>query len=202
MTIFIARHGQTNDNAQRILQRPDSPLSELGERQAQHLATRLATAPIAHILSSDYLRTQQTAEPIAKITGAKLTTTALLRERNFGRLRGIAYDELKQHPFAPDLVPPEGESWPIFYARVAQAWDMVTELAARIDGSLMVMTHGFVCRALCERHLVIPAGKSQPTEVQNTALTIVADGAPWTVELLNCAQHLIDIEGATQSAPI
>jgi broad specificity phosphatase PhoE len=36
MTILIARHGETDGNAARILQRPDVPLNERGMRQAEH----------------------------------------------------------------------------------------------------------------------------------------------------------------------
>ena len=38
MSIYLIRHGQTNGNRDRILQTPDTPLSELGRQQAQQLA--------------------------------------------------------------------------------------------------------------------------------------------------------------------
>ena len=41
MTILIVRHGETDGNAARILQRPDVPLNERGMRQAEQLARRL-----------------------------------------------------------------------------------------------------------------------------------------------------------------
>jgi broad specificity phosphatase PhoE len=38
MTILVVRHGETDGNAARILQRPDVPLNERGMRQAEELA--------------------------------------------------------------------------------------------------------------------------------------------------------------------
>jgi len=40
MTILVVRHGETDGNAARILQRPDVPLNERGLRQAEQLAQR------------------------------------------------------------------------------------------------------------------------------------------------------------------
>ncbi|RBP48860.1 histidine phosphatase family protein [Arenicella xantha] len=202
MKLYIARHGQTFDNAARILQQPNSPLSELGQTQARLLAERLREVPISHILCSDYLRTVQTAEPIANATGANLTLTPLLRERNFGELRGRSYDELELDPFSPSYEPPEGESWEHFFARVALAWQSVTEHANQTDGALLVMTHGFVCRALCQNHLNIPPTLASNADVQNTSLTIVEGRQPWQVSTLNCANHLIADVAASLSAPV
>ena len=41
MTILLVRHGETDSNAARILQRTDVPLNERGMRQAERLARRL-----------------------------------------------------------------------------------------------------------------------------------------------------------------
>ena len=38
MTILVVRHGETDGNAARILQRADVPLNERGMRQAEQLA--------------------------------------------------------------------------------------------------------------------------------------------------------------------
>ena len=38
MTIVIVRHGETDGNAARILQRPDVPLNQRGIRQAEQVA--------------------------------------------------------------------------------------------------------------------------------------------------------------------
>ena len=48
MTILLVRHGETDGNAARILQRADVPLDQRGMRQADQLATRLSAHGFVH----------------------------------------------------------------------------------------------------------------------------------------------------------
>ena len=194
--IFLVRHGETVGNASRIVQLPDSPLSPRGIAQAERLARRLAYEGIARILSSDLARAATTARIIQGVTGAPLTFEPLLHERNFGDLRGTPYAELGLDMFAPEYAPPNGETWPVFHARVDRAWARVRALAEATDGNLAVVTHGLVCRSLAGRHLVLPAGETAPERWENTSLTIVECPAPWRVRLLNCIAHLEDLDVA------
>jgi 2,3-bisphosphoglycerate-dependent phosphoglycerate mutase len=114
MTILLVRHGETDGNSARILQRADMPLNERGMRQAERLAQRLFAHGFVHILCSDLLRARMTAVPLAARTGITIEESPLLQERNFGDLRGVPYAELTEDPFAPDFVPPNGEDWPSF----------------------------------------------------------------------------------------
>ena len=102
MKIHLVRHGETPLNAARVLQHPDTPLSERGIAQAARVAERLADAGIAAILTSDYARALATAEAIRAATGAPMEVEPLLRERNFGIYRGCAYHSLKVDINAPD----------------------------------------------------------------------------------------------------
>ncbi len=198
--MFLVRHGETVGNAARIVQVPESPLSPRGVAQAERLARRLAAEGIARILSSDLPRAAMTARVIERVTGAPLTFDPLLHERNFGDLRGTPYAELGFDMFAPDYAPPNGESWPVFHARVDRAWAGVQALAAATDGNLAVVTHGLVCRSLVARHLALPPGATVPERWENTSLTVVEGPAPWRVRLLNCIAHLLD--GGPEMAPI
>lgn len=193
--ILLARHGETEANAARIVQLPDARLSARGRQQAERLAIRVAECGTAHILCSDMVRALETAAPIAARTGVPLTTEPLLRERDFGDLRGTPYDELRVDPFAIDYAPPNGETWADFHRRVERAWARVTALAAHVSGSLLVVTHGLVCHALAERHLCLEAGAVAPERWQNTALTWIDPAPPWTVRRLHCVQHLQDEAG-------
>jgi len=192
--LFLIRHGETEGNALRIVQHPHIPLSARGVVQAERLALRLAREPIAHIVTSDYARALTTAESLQRATGAPLTVEPLLRERNFGDLRGRPYSELGFDMFEPDYAPPNGETWPVFHARVDQAWARVQELAALAGGRLAVVTHGLVCRSLAARHLVLADGERAPERWDNTSLTIVDWPAPSRVRLLNCIAHLDGLE--------
>lgn len=199
MSIFLIRHGETVGNASRVVQRPDNPLSPRGIAQAERLARRLARERIGRVLSSDLARAAATAEHLRRATGAPLSFDPLLHERNFGDLRGTPYANLGFDMFEPDYEPPNGESWPVFHARVDRAWARVQEVAAATDGHLAVVTHGLVCRSLAARHLILPDGESAPERWDNTSLTVVDCPAPWHVRLLNCVAHLEDLDGAPRA---
>lgn len=189
--IHLVRHGQTPGNARRFLQFPDTPLSECGVEQARRLGERLAHRAVAHILSSDYARAEATAACIAEATGAPLEREPLLRERDFGTLRGTPYAELQVDPFAPGYAPPEGETWEVFHARVDRAWKRVLETAAA--GPLVVVTHGLVGLSLATRHLTLPQSETpERTGLANTSLTSVEPRPPYRVTCFNCTAHLDD----------
>ena len=190
MAIYLIRHGETLGNAARIVQRPDNPLSPHGIAQAERLARQLEAEGISRIVSSDLARATMTAEFLQRATGASLQLDPLLQERNFGDLRGTPYAALTVDIFAPDYVPPHGESWEAFHERVDRAWALVRRVAAAMGGHLAVVTHGLVCRSLAARHLTLPAGEEVPVRWENASLTIAEDRAPWRVHVLNSITHL------------
>jgi probable phosphoglycerate mutase len=194
VSIFLIRHGETEGNAARIVQVPDSPLSPRGVVQAERLARRLAREGIGRIVTSDFARAEATARQLHAVLGAPLSFEPLLQERNFGDLRGLPYSAFDFDPFAPDYAPPSGETWPAFHARVDRAWARVQALAAATAGHLAVVTHGLVCRSLAARHLILPDGAPAPERWENTSLTVVDCPPPWQVRLLNCISHLDELE--------
>ena len=191
MTILLVRHGETDGNAARVLQRPDVPLNDRGLRQAEQLAWRLSASGFARILCSDLLRARMTAAPLAARSGVAIEQTPLLQERNFGDLRGMAYAALAEDPFGPDVVPPNGEDWPTFHARVADAFAFIVSRRRSANGTLVVVTHGLVCRALVERHALLPEGVAVPERFDNASITVIHEDAPHGVGLLNCTRHLV-----------
>ncbi len=191
MTILVVRHGETDGNALRILQRADVPLNARGIHQAEQLARRLSGHGFVHILCSDLLRAQMTAAPIASLSGIAIEESPLLQERNFGDLRGTPWADLAEDPFGPDYAPPNGEDWPTFHARVADAFAFIVDRRRRLRGTLVVVTHGFVCRALVERHALLPDGVVSPDRFDNTGVTVLHKDAPHAISLLNCTRHLV-----------
>ena len=191
MTILLVRHGETAGNASRVLQRPDVPLNERGMRQAERLAQRLFDDGFVHVVCSDLLRARMTAAPLAARSGVAIEESPLLQERNYGDLRGVPYAELTEHPFAPNFAPPNGEDWPTFHARAADAFDFIVSTRRRVNGPLVVVTHGLVCRAIVERHARLPEEIGEPVRFGNTSVTVMHEDAPHTVSLLNCTRHLI-----------
>jgi 2,3-bisphosphoglycerate-dependent phosphoglycerate mutase len=190
MTILLVRHGETDGNAARILQRPDVPLNERGMRQAERLAWRLFAQGFVHVLCSDLLRARMTAAPLASRSGITIEESPLLQERNFGDLRGLPYAELTEDPFGPDFAPPNGEDWSRFHARVAEAFAFIVARRRAVNGTLVVLTHGLVCRALVERHALVRNGMSVPQRFDNTSVTVLHEDAPHAVSMINCTRHL------------
>ena len=189
MSIFLIRHGETALNAARVVQTPDTPLSERGIAQAEALGRRLAGAGVAALLSSDLPRALMTAEAVRAATGAPIALDPGLQERNFGDVRGQSYTSLGVDILSPTYEPPGGESWADFHARVDAVWPRILAARAATDGNLAVITHGLVCHVLAERHLCLPTVEPR-TPWRNCSLTVLDGSAPHAVQVLNCTAHL------------
>jgi broad specificity phosphatase PhoE len=98
---------------------------------------------------------------------------------------------LTENPFEPDFAPPNGEDWPAFHARVADAFDFIVSRRRSVNGTLVVVTHGLVCRALVERHALLPEGVVAPERFDNTSVTVLHEEALHAVSLINCTRHLV-----------
>ncbi len=98
--LFLIRHGQSAGNAEgRFGGHGPTPLSPLGERQAEITAMALAKEGITAIYSSDLDRAVQTAERLGKLLDIKVNATKAFRERHVGVLEGLTFDESKEnHP--------------------------------------------------------------------------------------------------------
>jgi probable phosphoglycerate mutase len=192
--IYLIRHGETELNAARILQPPATPLSERGVAQAGRLARRLAGAGLVRVLASDLRRAEMTAEALARAAGAPLERDPDLAERNFGDLRGRAYAELGLDPFAPGYVPPGGESWETFHARVERVWARVDAAARAAGGPIAVVTHGLVCHSVVTRLAELGPGlRLEGLRWRNTSVTVLEDAGRWRVTLLDDVAHLDEV---------
>ena len=101
---FLVRHGETDwnkgetdpDKVDRVQGSSDTHLSEHGKMQAKATAELLKGKHIDLIISSDLARARQTAEIIAKTTGAELILDKSLREMDFGILEGMPIPEVNE----------------------------------------------------------------------------------------------------------
>jgi len=156
--LLLARHGQTDDNLEplRFQGFRDTPLNEVGRRQAHELAELLAGEPIASLWSSDLRRARETAEIVGARIGLAPRLDARLREGFRGRWEGRLFaDVARAEPeeFAAwqragaDFRFPGGESLREHCERVVAALDdiqAVGELPA-----LIVCHRGSIRMVLC-----------------------------------------------------
>ncbi len=190
MAIILVRHGETALNAARIIQPADTPLSERGLAQADAVGRRLAAEEPAAIVSSDLARAWQTAEAIARYSGLAIEPSTLLQERNFGALRGQAYDTLGFDPMTLDEAPEGGESARQFAQRVARAFEAMQQWQQGLDGDLVVVTHGLFIRVLLAESLRLPAAQLNGLHLGNTCVSVFDAQSPHALQLLNCTRHL------------
>ena len=96
-TFYIVRHGQTEWNVKGLIQgHADSPLTEEGIKQATDLSGKLSSTNFDLVFSSDLLRAKRTAEIITLDRQLTVQTTALLRERGWGKLDGSPNEKIKE----------------------------------------------------------------------------------------------------------
>jgi len=95
LRLLLARHGQTDWNAQHRYQgHAKVPLNETGRDQAAALGRRLSREGIEAIYASDLPRAWQTAQIVAQTCGLPLETEPLLREMDFGAWQGRTHAEI------------------------------------------------------------------------------------------------------------
>lgn len=192
MRLFIARHGETDHNRNRIMQGYDEiPLNALGIRQATLLAHRLKAERLDRIVSSDLRRAVMTACIVASHTGVAISYNAALRERNPGFLTGKSYDDEPRFFSDPTYLPAEGEGVADFHARVRRAFEGLVATARHGEERVAIVTHGLVCRAFVAEFFGDRA--SDVIGSRNTALTLAEhrDGV-WSLLTAECAGHLAD----------
>jgi probable phosphoglycerate mutase len=198
-TVIVVRHGETRWNCESRFQgQSDSPLSELGERQARAVGERLATLHIDVLYSSDLGRALQTARLIAGTTGHEVVIDRRLRERNFGVFEGLTIEDIEaQHPEVlvlwrsrdPDYMIPGGESAGATYQRVVACLD---ELAARHSGkTIAVVSHGLALDAFYRHVAGIPLTAPRTLKLLNASLnTFYRNGKAWQLGPLGDVAHL------------
>ncbi|NNE65205.1 MAG: histidine phosphatase family protein [Pyrinomonadaceae bacterium] len=152
--LLLIRHGQSGGNVNgRFGGHSDTPLSELGCRQAEITADLLESVKIGAIYSSDLPRAVQTAEPLVARTGLELNKTSAFRERNVGVLEGLTFEESKER-YPDDYyalvkrdvnhVITEGESYRELLSRGTGALEEI--LRTHMGKRIVVFSHtGMIC---------------------------------------------------------
>lgn len=143
-TLYLVRHGETFDNAARIMQgQSQGELNATGIRQAEEVRDKMKDAKIDAFVSSDLHRSIQTCEIIAKPHNKEVATTVLLRERDWGSMTG---------KFIPDL-PKDPKDWPDDLESIprlkARAQNFLTWIKVTYPGqTVLAVGHGIINKAI------------------------------------------------------
>lgn len=149
---FFVRHGETEFNKEkRTMGKSPTPLNELGRQQIEGAAELLKNKEIGLIISSDLKRCEESALIISKKIGAEVIYDEGLREREFGVLEGMSYEDGYQK-FGKDLVlsyegrVPGGESYRDLENRVWKAFQ--NHKTKHGHKNVVIVTHGGPIRML------------------------------------------------------
>lgn len=167
--LILLRHGQSLWNAERRLAgQADVSISQLGQEQILHMQASVHALKPTSIIASDLRRACESAALLG-FDSPKMDQR--LREANLGAWQGQYIADLEQAQYQAwrvgQFTPPDGESWQAFCDRVE---DILTELIAR-DGRYLIVTHGGVIRAACDRLLGLSPRQIVP--VSPASLTII-----------------------------
>ena len=151
MVLYIVRHGQTEENKQKILQgHLPGTLTEQGKEQVRLAAESLAQRTVDYkcIVSSDLKRAVDSANIIAERLGLSVVPMEILRERDWGEYTGMTIQEGKakyQHDGHWEF-PGEAETDEEIFERAKKA--LMTLAEEYGDSNIIVVTHGQFARNL------------------------------------------------------
>ena len=153
-TILLARHGQSDWNAEKRWQgHADRPLTELGRTQAEALAERVADIALDAVYSSDLRRARDTAAAVADAQGLEVCELPELREVDVGSWSGLTRDEAAaRFPQDYQLWLNGGPGWrdgETYGEMSDRVLDSVRDIATRRPGDrVLVVTHAGPIRAI------------------------------------------------------
>lgn len=208
--IYFVRHGQTVSNVDAVVQGADDPLTDAGKKQALRVAERSLNIDFEKIISSDFVRTKETAAYIAEANNMDVEYSPLFREnihpsKFFGTPNDgeefLAYIKEGRKNFTDPTWHYEdgdGENQVEFTARVQDALTFLEEQEA---DNILVVTHGHFLRRIAS---LIMAGRGDDSDIWphivrslktiNTGITICTynEEGLWQLWTWNDHAHFAD----------
>ncbi len=151
MDIMFIRHGETEDNIQKIYSRDTTGLSEKGILEAKKAKKIVDDLDFQAVYYSPLIRARETLEHL----GLKGVEEPRIREMDFGIFTGHTYREIvEKYPkesrewleHGNSYVIPQGESLELVYERLT---DFLNELVKRDKNTLLVTHEGIIRLACC-----------------------------------------------------
>ena len=200
--IYLIRHGATSANGEipyRLQGRGSNrSLDDLGRDQARRARLALAHIPLVAIYSSPLNRAIETASIIAKPHTLIPITVENLTEANVGRWEGLTWEQAERqdrelhdrfHANPGTVAYPDGESFADVANRVTPA--LASLAVAHHGGSIAVVAHNVVNRAVLAELLGLPIDKARALRQANGGINVIEyEGSSARVVTLNAIFHL------------
>jgi len=204
--IFLARHGETDWNAKKIIQgQQDRPLNLTGFEQRKNLFFLLNPITLDRIVCSTLQRTIQTAMPICIEKSLKLEKMPEFNEVNLGIFEGLHKEEFSDEfsrncyqEFLNDEVrlalPGGGESLIMVDKRVRNLVENIVDTVAT-SGHMLVVGHRNINKMIIKNLLGLSLEEGYEVEHKNSWLYIFA---PKIAEIfllkISAPQDLIQVQ--------
>ncbi len=203
--LVAVRHGVTDWNREgRFQGHLDPPLSDVGRREADLVAERIASDDLLRpqrVVSSSLVRAAETATAIARASGVAIERDDRLMEIGQGEWEGRTHAELEVadaqryrawRDAAGVRQPPGGESIDSAMARVRAVLD---EIAASDAGTTCLVSHGGTMRVLARLLFDLADDRSWALDVDNASIGVatLVDGR-WRLDRWNDTRHLLGRE--------
>lgn len=198
--LYLTRHGETEWNDKGVMQGwQNSPLTELGEKQALWLGERIKDLEIDVIYSSPLGRAYNTAEIIRGDMDIEINTNDGLKEMNLHAWEGLGQEEIKvvdeenYYNFwnmpSKYIKSEKGEN---FQEIVDRSFKTINEILEKEKGKkILIVTHAITLRAyLCALEKRDIDTIWDPPFIKQTSLTEInfkEDG--YEIPLRACIKH-------------
>jgi probable phosphoglycerate mutase len=165
----------------------NNPLNENGRQQAAAVAKRLAEESWDVLISSDLLRTRETAEAISAAIGLPIQYDRRLREIYRGQIEGTIEEE---------RIAKWGEDWKKLdlgeetrHSVQQRGMEFVKDAAVQYPGKkLLVVSHGLLMGLTLQGIL---KDQSLGGDLHNTSVTTIQrNGEGWEYLIYGCTKHL------------
>lgn len=179
-TFLLIRHASHDQPSDLLVGRtPGVHLSEVGRRQAQGLAERLAALAVAALYTSPLERAVQTAETLAAAWGLGVQCSEAFAELDFGEWSGQRFDDLaaderweRWNSFRSGAPLPGGGLMLQVQARAVAG--LVDLHSRHRDQMVAVVSHSDVIKAIVAHYLGVPLDLFQRIEISPASLSVLA----------------------------